>query len=161
MGICGGDPPIACDCLPAALASRDANPQAARGLVGTAAPGSGGFGCAGWAAPPGGGSGSSARPPSRHAPLLAATGSTGTWLWGTAGSRRTPELQLRWASMHGGWRVEGGEKALCGLPGHCFVLPGGNGVASKLGTKLERPCQPSLGAAGGPRKGERVRSWWV
>lgn len=44
---------VASDCLPAALASRDANPRAARGLAGTAAPGSGGFGCAGWAAPPG------------------------------------------------------------------------------------------------------------
>lgn len=86
VGARGGGPPIISDCLPAALASRDANPQAARGLAGTAAPGSGGFGCAGWAAPPGGGSGSSARPPSRHAPLLATTGSPRTWPWGTAGS---------------------------------------------------------------------------
>lgn len=107
--------------------------------------------------PAGGGSGSSARPPSRHALLLAAAGSTRTWPWGgIAGSRRTPELQLRWVSTRGGWRVAGGGKALCGLLGHCFVLPCGNGAARKLETKVERAYQPSLGAAGGPKKGE---SW--
>lgn len=36
-----------------------------------------------------------ALPASRHAPLLAAAGSTRTWPWGTKGSQGAPELQLR------------------------------------------------------------------
>lgn len=113
VGARGGGPPIASDCLPAALASRDANPQAARGLAGTAAPGSGGFGCAGWAAPPGVDLGRRpARPPGmpRCWPLPA--GSIRTWPWGIAEIRRSPELQLRWVSTRGGRLVAGGGKAV-------------------------------------------------
>lgn len=92
-------------CLPAALASRDANPRAARGLAGTAAPGSGGFGCAGWAAPPGVDLGRRpARAPGmpRCWPLRAALGLGLGGQRGASTLRREP--QLRWVSRRTGRR---------------------------------------------------------
>lgn len=143
------------DCLPAALASREAKPRAARGLAGTAAPGSGGFGCAGWAAPPGVDLGRRpARSPGmpRCWPLRAALG---LGLGGPRGAGTLRNGAPVEVGEHADWEA-GGHLAGCPDPAlFCWAADAGQRTSwePNLSARLEQ-WQPSQVAAGRAKEGK-------